>query len=107
MSEANEITSIMEKREESPVSPNKECGNGSAEPRGTRAVRRRRRVRKFVITGRCTGVAGGSQLLATAPQKDLLSRDFKTQPCGARKTFASGGSGLMLLSRNRKSGRSA
>ena len=40
MSEAKEIASI-EKSEESPVNPSKEGGNGSGEPRGTQAVRRR------------------------------------------------------------------
>src|SRR5260370_25458189 len=40
MSEAKEIASI-EKREESSVNPSKEGGNGSAESRGTPAVRRR------------------------------------------------------------------
>jgi hypothetical protein len=62
--------------------------------------------RNFII-GRCTGVAGGSQVLATAPQKGRLSRDFKAQPCCLGKTFASGGSELILLCRNRKSGPSA
>ena len=40
MSEAKEIESI-EKSEESSMNPSKEAGNGSAEPPGTRAVRRR------------------------------------------------------------------
>ena len=40
MSEAKEIASI-EKSEESSVNPSREGGDGSAEPRGTRAVRRR------------------------------------------------------------------
>ena len=40
MPEAKEIASI-EKSEESFVSPSKESGNGSEDPRGTRAARRR------------------------------------------------------------------